>query len=222
MRSAGGEVLALLRAGGASRPRFDPGLAGWLRAWLEDAAFQAASGLGDGAPDLYLGSRRVLGSADHAEGSAPSDQGTEGMSGERVLSLVVHALFRQVVNVGTIDDPLGDALEALRVEGTDQADQVVREIGAMSGTARAALAGTVALHAGHLATLVPRLAAGWLPRTDDRVIVPLAGGRVVLHGVFDLLVGVPSFDEASLCAVGLSTGGPWPKERRSLHYLALL
>jgi hypothetical protein len=27
---------------------------------------------------------------------------------------------------------------------------------------------------------------------------------------------------ASLCALGLSTSGPWARERRSLHFLALL
>jgi hypothetical protein len=61
-----------------------------------------------------------------------------------------------------------------------------------------------------------------MPRTDDRVAIPLAGGRVVLHGVFDLLVGLPHPGEASLCALGLTTGRPWAWERRSLHFLALL
>ena len=45
-----------------------------------------------------------------------------------------------------------------------------------------------------------------MPRTDDRVAIPLAGGRIVLHGVFDLLVGLPRPDTASLCALGLCTG----------------
>ncbi|MBV8463199.1 MAG: hypothetical protein JO368_07885, partial [Acidimicrobiales bacterium] len=51
---------------------------------------------------------------------------------------------------------------------------------------------------------------------------PLAGGRVVLHGVFDLLVGLPQTGAASLCALGLATGGTRAWHRRSLHYLALL
>ena len=61
-----------------------------------------------------------------------------------------------------------------------------------------------------------------MPRTDDRVAIPLGGGRVVLHGVFDLVVGLPRPRTASLCALGLSTGGPSASERRSLHYLSLL
>ena len=80
----------------------------------------------------------------------------------------------------------------------------------------------MASHAANLRGHVPRFAPGWMPRTDDRVATPLAGGRVVLHGVFDLLVGLPQPGTASLCALGLSTGGPWAWQRRSLHYLALL
>jgi hypothetical protein len=84
------------------------------------------------------------------------------------------------------------------------------------------LADTVALHARNLGALVPRFAPGWMPRTNDRVAIPLAGGRIVLHGTFDLVVGLPQPGTASLCALGLSTGGPWAAARRSLHYLSLL
>jgi hypothetical protein len=80
----------------------------------------------------------------------------------------------------------------------------------------------VAVHAGNLQDMVPRFAPGWMPRTDDRVAIPLAGGRVVLHGTFDLLVGLPQRGTASLCALGLSTSAAWANERRSLHFLALL
>jgi hypothetical protein len=219
---AGGEVLALLRGGGGTRPCFDPGLAGGLRAWLEDAAFEAASARGDGAVPLVLGPRRLLGSTGGPGGPGEPGEEDDGMpSDELVLSRVVHALFRQLVNVGTLDDPLDDSLEALRAEG-ERSGEVVRHIEALTGPARAALCDAVMLHADHLLALVPRLAPGWLPRTDDRVSVPLAGGRIVLQGVFDLLIGVPAAGRASLCAMAVSTGGPWPKERRSLHYLALL
>ena len=99
---------------------------------------------------------------------------------------------------------------------------MVDRIESLAGAERAWLAETVASHAAQLAGLVPRFAPGWLPRTDDRIAIPLAGGRVVLHGVADLLVGVPHPGVASLCALGLTTGGPWARERRSLHFLALL
>jgi hypothetical protein len=120
---------------------------------------------------------------------------------------------------GTLGDPWRDALDGLTATGSTD---VVRCCTALAEPERAALAERVAAHAGHLVDLLPRLAPGWMPRTDDHVAIPLAGGRVVLRGVFDLLVGLPRVGAASLCALGLTTGGPWAWERRSLHFLALL
>jgi hypothetical protein len=217
----GGEVLAQLRDA-AARPSFDPGLAGGLRAWLEDAAYGVVVSRGDLAPPLGLGPRELLGPGPTAAGGG--GEGGGGLSEDVVVSRLVHVLFRRLVVDGPIDeggDPLGDALDACRAEGPGGA-AVVAAVDALGDTARASLGAMVASHAAHLAHLVPRLAPSWMPRTDDRVAIPLAGGRVVLHGVFDLLVGLPRAGTASLCALGVCTGGSWARERRSLHYLALL
>jgi hypothetical protein len=211
-RGTGGEVLALLRGDATARPQFDPGLAGGLRAWLEDAAYDVVTARGEHAPPLFLGARQLLGSADERRAAGE-------MTDQLVLSRLAHALLRQLVHAGAIADPLGDALDALRAAG-DGAE--VRHVETLPAAARTALADALAVHARHLSALVPRFAPGWMPRTDDRVAIPLGGGRVVLHGVFDLVVGPPQPGTASLCALGLSTGGPWAAERRSLHYLSLL
>ena len=137
-RGAGGDVLALLRGDTSARPRFDPGLAGGLRAWLEDAAYEMVTGRGEHAPTLFLGPRQLLGSpAEHHE----RDVG-ESLAEEVVVSRLVHALFRQLVHTGDIDDPLGDALEALSAgEGT----AVVHYVESLPSSARSALAEAVAL-----------------------------------------------------------------------------
>ncbi len=211
-RGTGAEVLALLRGGdAAARPCFDPGLAGGLRAWLEDAAYDVVATRGEHAPPLVLGPRRLLGSLE--------EQGGGGAIHGLLLSRLVHTLLRQLVHTGDIHDPLADALDALRASG-DDAD--VRTIESLPAAERTALAETLALHARNLRGLVPRFAPGWMPRTDDRVAIPLGGGRIVLHGMFDLVVGLPQPGTASLCALGLSTGSPWASSRRSLHYLSLL
>ena len=217
-RGTGAEVLALLRGDVAARPRFDPGLAGGLRAWLEDAAYDVVVARGEHAPPLFLGPRQLLGSYEEAGGVDGAPRG-DGRGDGLVLSRLVHTLLRQLVHTGEIQDPLGDALDALRAAG-DEAE--VREIEALPAAARTALTETLSLHAHNLTGLVPRFAPGWMPRTNDRVAIPLAGGRIVLHGVFDLVVGLPQPRTASLCALGLSTGGPWAAARRSLHYLSLL
>jgi hypothetical protein len=213
-RGTGAEVLALLRGDAAARPRFDPGLAGGLRAWLEDAAYDVVAARGEHAAPLLLGPRQLLGWHDELDG------GGDGGGGDRlVLPRLVHVLLRQLVQTGEIGDPLADALDALRAGG-DTAE--VREIESLPAATRTALADALALHARNLTELVPRFAPGWMPRTNDRVAIPLAGGRIVLHGVFDLVVGLPQQRTASLCALGLSTSGPWAVARRSLHYLSLL
>jgi hypothetical protein len=214
-RGAGRDVLALLRGDTSARPRFDPGLAGGLRAWLEDAAYDMVTARGEHAPTLFLGPRQLLGSPAERD----EHDGGEHLSREVVLTRLVHALFRQLVHTGELEDPMRDALEALRAgEGED----IVRHVESLPPSARSALAGTVASHAANLRGQLPRFAPGWMPRTDDRVSTPLAGGRVVLHGFFDLIVGLPQPGTASLCALGLATGGTWAWHRRSLHYLALL
>jgi hypothetical protein len=211
-RGSGREVLALLRGDTAARPRFDPELAGGLRAWLEDAAYDVVAKRGEHAPPLFLGPSQLL-------GSPAGWRDNEGLSDELILSRLAHALFGQLVHVGELGDPLRDALGALRASG---AEALVGHVESLSAAARAALCETMALHAANMKEMVPRFAPGWMPRTNDRVAIPLAGGRVMLHGSFDLLVGLPQPGTASLCALGLSTSGPWARERRSLHYLALL
>jgi hypothetical protein len=212
-RGTGAEVLALLRGDAAARPRFDPGLAGGLRAWLEDAAYDVVAARGEHAAPLFLGPRQLLGSHDEIGGDGDGDG--DGL----ILSRLVHSLLRQLVHTGEIQEPLADALDALRGHGDVDG---AREVESLPVAARTALSETLAVHARNLTGLVPRFAPGWMPRTDDRVAIPLAGGRIVLHGVFDLVVGLPQQRTASLCALGLSSNGPWAVARRSLHYLSLL
>jgi hypothetical protein len=211
-RSSSADLLAALRRRHQAQPRFDPCLAGGLRAWLEDAAFGVAAARGEDTSPLFVGPRRVLG--------PPEGAPREALSTERVLSRLVRALFRQLVTVGTVGDPLTDALDALRADGG--ADGVVGTVESLANGPRAVLAEALGRHAAHLRDLVPRFAPSWMPRTDDRLAIPLAGGRVVLGGAIDLLIRPGRPHEASLCAIGLATEGPWEAERRSLHYLVLL
>ena len=102
--SGGSEVLSLLRAGAATRPRFDPGLAGGLRAWLEDAAYGAAASRGDGSGPLVLGTRRLLGTA---AGGWGDEAETEGTGDELLVGTLVHALFRQLVQRRDDRRPVG-------------------------------------------------------------------------------------------------------------------
>jgi hypothetical protein len=210
-RTTGHDVLTLLRGDLSARPSFDPGLAGGLRAWLEDAAYRATTSRADHEGALVLGARQLLG--------RPSELSAPGGGTPDLLGRLVHTLFRQLVHGVAVGAPLADALDALRAGGDDV---TTGQVTALSAAARGALGEALTQHVMNLERIVPRFAPGWMPRTDDAVAIPLAGGRVVLRGVFDVLVGVPRAGTASLCALGLATGGPWARERRSLHFLALL
>ena len=214
--AAGPTLLTQLRIRPEVPPRFD-GLAGGLRAWLEDAAFAAVTARGDDAPPLSAGPRRLLG-ASGGVGALDGDRPLEA----RVLARLVRAVFRQLVTVGMIGDPLRDALDAVRADGG--AADLVRHVETMERGAREALARTVQVHAAHLGLVVPRFSPACMPRSDDRVAIPLAGGRVVLAGVFDLLldVGWSVGAEGSLCAIAVTVDGPRDRARWTLHYLALL
>ena len=220
-----GEVLTRLRDRSAQRAHFDPGLAGGMRAWLEDGASALVTARGDGPPQ-FLGPRVLLGQPSSEPRPGPESESRSGSPAtvpypsQVVTSYLVHALFRQLVTAGAVGDPLTDALDALRLH-PHRAD-LVRQVTGMSGPARAALRSELATQVGHLRDLTPHFAPGWLPRTDDRVAIPLAGGRVVLCGVFDLLVGAPVAGQATVCALQLTSGGPWAVARTALHYLALL
>jgi hypothetical protein len=211
------EVLALLRDGPGGRPRFDPGLAGGLRAWLEDGASELVAARGEDAPPLFLGPHLLLGEPAR---TAPDWVEQDPYPLELVLTSLVRALFRQIVTTGSVGNPLDDAVDALRVD--PRRSDMVRRIEGLSEESHVALSASLATHVAHLQNLTPRFATGWLPRTRDRVAIPLAGGRVVLCGVFDLLVGAPVPGTATQCAVGLTTGGRWAQARTGLHYLALL
>lgn len=221
--TAQGDVLARLRDRSAQRPRFDPGLAGGLRAWLEDGAGALVARRGDDALPLHLGPRLLLGPADQ---NSPSRQTLalapkrENYPSQVVTSYLVHALFRQLVTTGSVGDPLTDALDALGLHPNRAG--LIGHVGRLDRRARTELRAELTDQIGHLRELTPHFAPGWLPRTDDRVAIPLAGGRVVLCGVFDLLVGAPAPGQASLCALQLTSGGPWAFARTALHYLALL
>jgi hypothetical protein len=73
-----------------------------------------------------------------------------------------------------------------------------------------------------LLTRWPRLSPAWLPRTQERIAIPLAGGDVVLVGVVDLIVGAPSSGRASVGLIELKSGRARVEDREDLRFYGLL
>jgi len=215
----GEALLDRLRGDSAERAPVDPGLAGGLRDWLEDGLSEPASALSGAAPlrvskdDLS----QVLDCEAHflsQRDAAPS------LTPALARGSLVDAVFRQWITVGELADPFADALDALSVVGDP--DGVGAFVAALAPVARRALADEVRAHGACIASAWPGLSASWMPRTQERLVVALAGGRVVLSGVVDLALGAPSSGRASVCVVEVKSGRRRVEHRGDLHLYALL
>jgi hypothetical protein len=183
-----------------------------LREWLEDGAADALGCSGPESAPIVL-DRRVLSTVAQR---ATSSEVTVPLA----RAVLVNRLFRQLVTTGRVDDPVADALSAVRVErrGEGIAEFLVR----LPAADRADLLGQVVDHAEVMVTTWPAVAPAWLPRTAERRIVPLAGGRLILSGVVDLVLGAPARDRASVCLVDVRSGERRASHSEDRHFLGLL
>ncbi len=213
-------LLRRLRGDGVPRPAIDPGLAGGLRDWLEDGLVESVAALPVGTEVVRVNKEslnQVLLCEAHlvAGRSAPRVATVELARGS-----MVDALFRQWVTTGVIDEPWTDALAAFEADG--DRDGVIAFVAGLPEANQRRLRAEVAEHAAHITERWPVLSPSWLPRTQERLEVPLCGGRVVLAGVVDLVLGSPAQDRASVCLVELKSGARRIEHRPDLHFYALL
>jgi hypothetical protein len=216
----GEDLMRRLRGDGGPRPVVDPGLAGGLRDWLEDGLAEAVAGLPEDADAVRVNKEslnQVLVCEAHlaAHRSAP-----RMVTPELARGSLVDALFRQWVTVGAIDEPWADAVAALEVEG--DRDGVVAFVSALPAARRDQLVAEVAEQAAGIARRWPVPSPSWMARTQERLEVPLCGGRIVMAGVVDLVLGGPARERASVCVVELKSGGRRIEHRGDLHFYALL
>jgi hypothetical protein len=142
------------------------------------------------------------------------------ISEEMARGSLVDALFRQWVTTGRLDEPWSDALAAVAVGGDP--DGIAGFVAGLVPERRQALAEEIGEHAAGMVARWPVPSPMWLPRTQERVVVPLVGGRVVMNGVVDLAFGGPAGERASVCVVELKSGRRRVEHRGDLHFYALL
>jgi len=213
-------LLARLRGEGTERPVVDPGLAGGLRDWLEDALAPSVAALPADQSPLRI-TKDAISQVLCCEAHFLACRGaTRRPTPELARGSLVDALFRQWVTTGAIGDPLADGLVALAVAGDP--DGVVHFVQALAPPVRRQLAQEVEAHAATISASWPALSPRWMPRTQERLTVPLAGGRLLLSGVVDLALGAPSGGRASVCIVEVKSGRRRVEHRGDLHFYALL
>jgi hypothetical protein len=209
------DLLSYLRGDASRRPRVDPGLAGGLREWLEDGVAEAAASLPAGIPAIVI-DRRALSVRPHLHVGEES----KAVTLQLARGALVGVLFRQFITTGRIDDPIADALAALEID--ERSTAIVDFLRCLPGPTRVVLHREVVAHAAILMSRWPAVARGWFPRTRDRISIPLAGGRIVLAGTIDLLLGAPSDGQASVCLVDVRSGERRSEHRAELHFHGLL
>jgi len=231
---AGQAILERLRVTGRPRLKSDPDLQVRLRGSLErgllghdrDAGHDApVAGSGAAPPSpsspvVVVTKDRLTGvlacEAHHVAGEFGDRPPTPAMA----CGALVDVLFRQLIAVGSIDDPMADGMAALGVD--DRQQDLVSWIVGMAPAEREALRAEVERQAGALIRHWPALEPAWLPRTQESMRVGLARGAVELSARVDLAIGRPAEDEASVALVEIKAGARRVEHRADLHFYALV
>jgi hypothetical protein len=146
--------------------------------------------------------------------------------GDRVLTTamacgaLIDVLFRQLVTVGSVEDPMAEGLAALLVD--DRQRELASWIERLPMRDRDELRAEVERQVDGLRTRWPRLEPMWLPRSQESMRVGLRDGAVELSARVDLAIGRPAEDEASVALVEIKAGARRVEHRADLHFYALI
>jgi hypothetical protein len=227
---SGPGLLDRLRVTGRPRPKALPDLADRLRSVLESGlraegrrgiggAPGSPPGVPDPAPLVVTKDRLTRALAGEAHDVA-TRFGQRSHSVALACGAIVDALFRQLVTVGSIGDPMADGLAALTVD--DRQSDLVGWIERLSGAERGELGAEVERQAEGLRRRWPSLDPSWLPRTQEAMRVRLADGALELSARVDLAIGRPADDVASVAIVEIKSGARRAEHRADLHFSALV
>jgi hypothetical protein len=205
-RRSTGELLADLRGAKGLRPNIDRGLAGGLRAWLDDGVYER---FGVVPRDTLKVSTRSFSPAASAHG------------GSTVLlrGALINQLVRLHAASATVTSPVNDAVEALRGSGRDTQLEL---LDSLDPDELSQLGAEVNAHYETLCDVLPRISSRWSPRCGVRQAVTLAGGGVVCRGLVDLALGTPGGTRACVCLIDVTTSVLGANHVRVCNYLALL
>ena len=173
-----------------------------------------------GAPPLVLTKARIRDVLACEAGALASDAETTEMNHQLVLGNLVDRVAAAYVVMGRVpDDPFTCAVESLRAERDERMPRVARRRAARRARRRCERSSRSAPQ--RIAASWPPVEATWWPRPEDRATIAFAGGRLLLSGRFDLVVGGrPTPIERVIVEVkaGVATGVHQP----DLYWYALL
>lgn len=223
-------LLEDLLAWGGPRPADDPTLVADLRTELEDGLARLGTGLATAAADARQG--RLLVSKSALDRLAcdgwQRDPKPYTHSWPNVRGTLTHLAVEQDWHERRADVPTGVVDRVWRAEATRRPGDpasLSAWLNRLPGDEAAALRGQVADLLADFREVWPVLPADAVrARVERPVEVALAGGRVILRGVPDLVLLSPRRDDrARTLVVDLKTGLPRPEhDRHELRFYALL
>jgi hypothetical protein len=203
--AASDDLVDALRGRAVVRPTADRGIAGGLRAWLDDGIFERL-----GVP--ATGSIRVT--ANDVAG-APPDAGP--------LPLLRGALVAQLVRLRAGGVAWSSGFESARLALVASGrDDLCARLDSLDDDELARLAADVDAHAVVLAARLPVPPPRWSPRCGVRQRVRVGGGAVELRGTVDLVLGNPGGPTTCVCLLDVTTSPLSDRHERMLGFLALL
>lgn len=222
---SGDALLDRVRFTGRARLAADPTRPDRLRRLLDPtvaelASLRSAATSGSARLPLVVTSGWVARAAESPDpligATAHHDEHTPATACGALMTV----LFRQLVTVGSFDDPISDGLEILALDG--RGSSLCRWIDQLDPSRRQRLVDEVQRQARDLAARWPAIRPEWLPRTGQTMRALLVGGDVALTSRADLALGRTGLDRASVALIDVTSGGRHPEHRHHRHFAALV
>ena len=209
-------VIALLgKSPGGERADLPEGWADDLRAELEQAFADAAEAIPPERP-LFV-SKHALAGVHQCEAHHLAGDGAFEWSPPTARGTVTHKAIELGIHV--VGQPVpADLVDEAIARLMDSTAPVARYLGALGQYDRAELRSLAVNHVSRFFDCFPPLKAAWIPRTESRVGLDFASGRIRLSGKVDLTLGRPH----DKVIIDLKTGWPAPVHREDLRFYALL
>jgi len=214
--SWGPDLLAQLVSTALPRPAVDQGLAGGLRAWLEDGIADVGRTGTSGRPAVVRtgtsGRPAVVRDGTLARGATLA---RPSMSNLRELrACLTRMIFRLTLVQGSLRHPLEFEGVLCAISVTEHGPDLLDAVGRLRPRDRASLRAFARARASAISAQWRPVPATWLPRTGERLSVPLGGGAVMLRATADLVLGRPPDSAASICLVRLHDERRGPLDAR--------
>ena len=211
-------VVTDLMARDQPRPQFDRSLGDHLRHQLEETLEPLVA---DATETIHV-PKNALAQVHACEANYLAELNWPGWNAANAEGVVTHRAVQLSVSLGDSAPPLLLVDHAIEELMADEGSDLGLFLGTMSDPARAELRGKAGNAVATFLECWPPLRSAWHPRTELPVRVDLCGGRIVLRGKIDLVLGQARGMEARCLFLDLKTGNHYSSHLDDLRFYALI